>query len=202
MINFDEQYYIVKSCYTENTLHLTSAKNTGFRDYTDEKMRFCDGPLFFKNAFKDEIDFKLSSVHLNGVYPVVSNEIYEELKVYDINGFQLFPSIIISDKNEFIENYYFFNFFEKLDCLDLNKSKLLFKDPSGEFNEMIDYKLNEDVLSRIDEEKRLIIQLDRTSCGDVIFHERIVRIFKKYNLDTVCFFKLSEYVSGMEYKFD
>ncbi|MGF1743062.1 hypothetical protein L4C34_18750 [Vibrio profundum] len=199
MRNYEEEYYIVRLNNDESVLNLKPASNMGFRDHVDDKLDFGDGPIFLENDFKGEVPFLLGSAHLEGNLPVVCRSIYESLRIFSIDGFQLFPAVIVGDDGELHEDFFFFNIYKDLDCIDFKASDVEDYEPMNEFHVVDSYVLNNKLLSNIDEEKRLIIRPSCTSEGEIFIHQRIVDILDKNRVDGFSWYKLSEYESGNEF---
>ncbi|WP_434086570.1 imm11 family protein [Vibrio neptunius] len=136
----------------------------------------------------------------DGIYPVVSEKVASVIQEYNIDGFQLFPAVIIGDDGKWHEKFYFFNFYAPLDCVDFENSDVDEYKPNAKYNEVVSYKLLSDVLDCIPEENRLIIKLARVEGGALIFHEKIVNALARFDVEAFQFFKLSEYRLGMEYR--
>ena len=201
MTNYSDTYYLLKGVpFQEKFLELRATRDTGRRNHTFEKLDYGDGPTFFDNAFKGEVPFHLSDAQLDGIYPVVSEKIASVVKDFDIDGFQLFPAVIVGDNGEWHEEFYFFNFYHSLDCVDFQKSKVRNYSSTKRNNTIVQYELRVDVLDGIPEEKRLMIKLAGVTGGALLFHERIVKALTKFNIETFQFFKLSDYRKGIEFE--
>ncbi|KJY90558.1 hypothetical protein TW84_10195 [Vibrio neptunius] len=201
MNNYNDVYYLLKGVpFREKFLELKASKNTGRRNHTFEKLDYGDGPVFFENGFKGEVPFYLTDGQFDGIYPVVSEKIASVIREYDIDGFQLFPAVIIGDDGKWHEEFYFFNFYSPFDCVDFEKSDVRRYKPNAKYNEVLKYKLNHELLDKIPEENRLIIKLDRVQGGALIFHQKIVDALARFDVEAFQFFKLSEYRRGLEYR--
>ncbi len=201
MSSYEEQYYILKKrAFRKKILSLRADENTGRRHHTYEKLDYGDGPVFFENGYAGEVPFYLTNVQMDGIYPVVSEDIASMLKKFDIDGFQLFPAIIIDDNRKWHEDFYFFNFYSPLDCVDFEHSEVDEYEADAKCNEVIKYKLKDKILDNIDEENRLIMKLDRVEGGALIFHEKVVTLLSEFEIEAIRFFKLSEYELGMEFR--
>ncbi|MGF1742805.1 hypothetical protein L4C34_17345 [Vibrio profundum] len=137
---------------------------------------------------------------MDSLFPVVSKDIAQELEGYAIDGFQLFPSIIVGDDGTWHEDFYFFNIYERLDCIDFEKSQIRNYKPDSPMHTVLRFKLDSDVLDSIEEESRLIINAEDVMSGALLVHERIVRHFNKFDIDAFLLYKLSDYEYGMEYR--
>lgn len=205
MSNYNDSYYIAFKYNIDETLYLKALKRTSDRRYSYKKMKLGDEPLFFENAYKEKdkkIDLArpIKSAHMNMNHLVVSNEIYSDLKRYKINGFQLYPSVIIDDNNNYNENYWFFNKYELLDALDYNKCVIDEYDPSDDSHDVEKYHLSSLALDKIPEEQRLIFTPQKADMGHTFVHKKIVDIFNKHNVDTIKFIKVSDWEAGMQFQ--
>ncbi len=201
MKKYEEIYYILKSvAFQEIFLELKPSKNTARRNHTFERLDYADGAVFFENAFRGDIPFYLTNGQFDGIYPVVSSDIADALSLYEIRGFQLFPAVIMDDSEKWHEDFYFFNFYEKFDVVDFEKSIVSNYKPNSKYNEVIKFTLDADILDSINEEERLIIDLARVEGGALIFHEKIVNLLSRFEIEAFQFFKLSEYELGMEFR--
>ncbi|BCV48041.1 MAG: hypothetical protein WStaPseu_13710 [Shewanella algae] len=200
MSQYEDQYFIMKRVvFRDKYLSLRATLDTGRRNHTYAKLDYGDGPVFFENGYKGEVPFNLNNAQMDSIYPVVSVDIASVVNQYEINGFQLFPAVIIGDDGTWYEDFYFFNFYSTLDCVDFESSNVDEYEPNAKYNEVIKYKLLENILNDIPEENRLIIKLARVEGGAIIVHEKIVKALAKFNIEAFQFFKLSEYILGMEF---
>ena len=131
MKNFEDEYYLlIDTPFQETFLELVGIKGAGDRFYESDKLDLGDGPIFFGQAFKEDMPFKLGDVQMDAGHPIVSKEIADAIDQYNIDGFQLFPSIIVGDDGEWHEDFYYFNVYEELDCLDFKRSEISKYDPN------------------------------------------------------------------------
>ncbi|MGF1743065.1 hypothetical protein L4C34_18765 [Vibrio profundum] len=202
MSTFENEYYLlIDTPFRESFLELVGIKGAGARFYETDQLDYGDGPVFFGQAFKEDMPFKLSNVQMDGGAPIVSKEIAEVIGQYNIEGFQLFPSIIVGDDGEWHEDFYYFNSYKRLDCVDFKNSEVEDYDPDSLIGqEVIKYKLRADVLEDIKEERRLIIMLDQVFGPKLLVHEKLVDQLAQFNIEAFTFYKLSEYELGMQYK--
>ncbi|BCV33761.1 MULTISPECIES: imm11 family protein [Shewanella] len=201
MRQYEEQYYILKRVeFREIFLSLRATENTGARNHTYEKLDYGDGPVLFENGYKGEIPFHLTNAQMDSIYPVVSEDVASAVKGYPTEGFQLFPAVIIDDDDHWHEDFYFFNFYRDIDCVDFQKSTVRNYSPTKKNNTVLQYKLDASVLDAIPEENRLMIKLAGVTGGALLFHEKIVKALTKFNIEAFQFFKLSDYRKGMEFE--
>ncbi|MHA7228705.1 hypothetical protein ACVT98_04880 [Vibrio campbellii] len=106
MNSYEEQYYkVFEIPFRDTYLHLKASLDTGRRRYSFTKLDFGDGPIFFTNAEKGDMPFIVSDFNLHSFFPVVSKEIADKLLPLNINGFQLFPAVLIGDDEEWHEDF-------------------------------------------------------------------------------------------------
>ncbi|MCG9597695.1 hypothetical protein L1D15_13295 [Vibrio sp. Isolate25] len=201
MSNYEQQYYkVFEVPFRETYLHLKASQDTGRRRYSFTKLDFGDGPIFFTNADKGEMPFIVSDFLLHGFFPVVSKKIAEMITPYDINGFQLFPAVLIGDDEKWHEDFFFFNAYGNLDCIDFDSSEILDYSPEDSRHEVIRYKFKNEVLDAIPLENRLIVRPSKVAGGGLLIHESIVTKLSKYvDPKAFKFFRLSEYKLGDKY---
>ena len=205
MSNYEAQYYMVDEVYNDETLYLKSTKNTGRRDYSFKKMNFGEEPLFFENAYKDE-DLKrkvtrpIKTAHMNITKVIVNDKIKKRLENFKVRNFQLFPSVIIDDQEQYHEGYWFFNIYNKLEVLDFEKSEIRRYKPEREFHNVEKFALRADVLDKIPEEERLIFRINGLDRLLTFVHQKVVDIFEEEGVETLNFYKLSEYHSGQQFE--
>ncbi|GAB1150670.1 MAG: hypothetical protein WStaPseu_07910 [Shewanella algae] len=201
MNNYEEQYYkVFEVPFRETYLHLKASLDTGRRRYSFTKLDAIDGPIFFTNADKGEMPFIVSDFLLHSFFPVVSRKIADMIMPYSINGFQLFPTVLIGDDEKQHEDFFFFNAYDKLDCIDFNSSDIHDYSSEDSIHEVIRYKLKNEVLDTIPLENRLIIRPSKVAGGGLFIHETLVTQLIKYvDPSAFKFFRLSEYTLGDKY---
>ena len=202
MNSYEEQYYrVFEVPFRDTYLHLKASLDTGRRRYSFTKLDFGDGPIFFTNAEKGDRPFIVSDFNLHSFFPVVSKEIADKLLPLNINGFQLFPAVLIGDDEEWHEDFFFFNAYEKLDFIDFENSNIRDFEPDDTMHEVLRYKFKDEVLKAILLEKRLIIRPKNVFGGGIFIHESIVSKIEKYiDPNSFRFFRMSDYKLGDEYK--
>ncbi|MER2497044.1 DUF1629 domain-containing protein [Vibrio neptunius] len=201
MKSYEDQYYLLlKNPFRNDSSSLKATLNTSRRDFRTKKLDYGGGPVFF--TLNGEVSaFDQKKIQFSGIFPVVSSDVAKLFMPYKITSFQLFPAVIIDQNDKWHEDFFYFNLYDELDCIDFEKSKIRNYDPSDYDHEVIEYKFNKDILDAIDVDNRLIILPEGVFGGSLIFHENIVEDMKKfiYN-NSLSFYKLSEYKLGDEYK--
>jgi len=205
MSKYNDDYYIVFEYDDAETVYLKALRKTADRDYEFEKMRFGLEPLFFENAYKKEdikrkIERKIRSVHMNMNFLLINNELRDKLKFFDITYFQLYPAVIIDDNEHYHENYWFFNIYNNLDCIDYDKSIIRDYEVGDKYHDVNTYYLSDAVLDKIPEEERLIFRPANTDIGFTFVHQKIVNVFNDYGVDTLRFMKVSEWEMGKQFR--
>ena len=207
MANYNEQYYILFGDTSNGPSHLRPLQKTADRDYEYMQLNRSGGPAFFENAF-DEEDKKTGEKH-----PILdvmdaagwflfSNRLYQKMVTFDIQGMQLFPAVFIGDDKHFHEDYVLTNFYEKLDCLDVEESTIESTSESrGRVSHEVEkVRLSSKILDKIPEEHRLIFKIAKVDDAHIIIHQRIKDIIEKENATGAKFFRVDEYTEGDEYR--
>lgn len=202
MKSYEQEYFKVFDVPEhQHHLQLKATADTGRRRYSFTKLNTDDGPISFHCSSDSGLPFTKSDFVLHGFFPVVSKKVVKELMSYDINGFQLFPAVLVEDNCEEHEDYFFFNAYQQQDCIDFRESEILGYSPEDSRHEIQRYKLKVEVLDAIPIERRLIIRPEKVAGGGLLLHENIVARIKNYvDKEKYRFFKLSEYELGDRYR--
>ncbi len=72
-------------------------------------------------------------------------------------------------------------------------------DPNGEGQKILQYYFNNKKMNAHPLSERLVIKPKFSNIGNIMVHESIVKIFKKHNLDTLNFVKVSEWKMGKQF---
>ncbi|HFQ5334717.1 TPA: DUF1629 domain-containing protein [Vibrio vulnificus] len=205
---YDESYYIIFPDYEFEGYDndLTPTSYTANTHWKFEKLTFGVKPLTFVSD-NENLDFLQQdyAIAFNGKNFVVTNKLKEMLED-GLYGSQFFPAIIQDEKDNAVEGVWALNTFDDLDCVDFKRSQSFMPDDGSTQIDgfsisphMDNYRFREDVFDAIPENERLIFQLGNTTTGEFFFHQKVVNIFKKYNIKGIRFFKASEYHVGDEF---
>jgi hypothetical protein len=207
MSKYNDQYYLVfrKPVLDKHTLYLAALQKSEDRDYGFEELDPGDEPLFFENAFKEKdqklgVKRHIAAANMNMVYVLVNDELREEMKHFEIDYFQLYPSVIIDDEGEYHENFWLLHVYEKLDCLDFDRCVIDDYDPEARKHDVDKYYLSDSALSAIPEERRLIFRPEKAHMGYTFVHQKIVDIFNSQGVDSLRFIKVSDWEMGMQFE--
>ncbi|MCG9678650.1 hypothetical protein [Vibrio sp. Isolate24] len=203
MSRFNDQYYIVFKNYDENTLYLTTHDRSDHRDYEFTKLSGNE-PMFFENGYREEdlargISRPITKAHLDSTYPVIADEVKQSLGDISNDCFQLYPAIIVDDHGKYHDSYWAFNLFQKMDVLNLEKCQIDDYDPEDTRHTIDQYCLDNDKLSAIPENERLVFMPKFSDYPHIMMHEKVVKVFKKHNVDTLNFVKVSDWVMGLQF---
>ena len=77
----------------------------------------------------------------------------------------MFPAVLIGDDEKWHEDFFFFNAYENLDCIDFERSEILDYFPDDSRHEVIKYKFKNEVLDANPQENRLIIRPHKVAGG-------------------------------------
>ncbi|MCX2791544.1 hypothetical protein [Vibrio sp. Sgm 5] len=203
MSQYNEQYFIVFKSYDENTLYLSPQKHSAMRDYEFTKLSGSE-PMFFENGYREEdlsrgVSRPIKDAHLAIAYPVFTNEIRKSLGQVDNKCFQLFPAVIVDDSVKYHEDYWVFNVFEKMDVLNLEECDIDDFDPEDTRHTIDKYSLDTDKLDALPEKERLVFMPKYSDYPHIMVHESVVKVFKKHNVDTLKFVKVSDWEMGLQF---
>jgi len=206
-MNYNEQYYILFGDTSNGASHLRPLQKTADRSFTYKQLNLSGGPAFFENAFSEEdikagIKHPILDVMDAAGWFLFSNRLYQQMATFDIQGMQLFPAVFINDDKKYHEDYFLTNFYEKLDCLDVDKSIIVRK---RERRNKITYNvdtisLSNKVLDAIPEEQRLMFRIDKITDGFVIVHQKIKDIIEQENATGAKFYRIDQYTKGDQFR--
>ena len=108
---------------------------------------------------------------------------------------------LISLSKYFHENYVLTNFYEQLDCLDVEESNIEFKrERRGIMKYTVEeFRLSSTILDAIPEEQRLIFKIDKVTDAHIMVHQKIKDIMEQENATGCRFFRVDQYTDGDEY---
>ncbi|USD31423.1 MULTISPECIES: imm11 family protein [Vibrio] len=203
MSKYNDQYYIVFKSYDENTLYLTTHDRSDHRDYEYTKLTGSE-PMFFVNAYREEdlargLFRPIKQAHMSIAYPVFSDEIKQSLGNIDNACCQVYPGVIVDDNGNSHDDYWVFNVFEKMDVLDMDRCAIRKRNPNREGQKIQKYCLSDEKLEEVPEKERLIFMPKFSSYPHIMMHEKVVKVFKKHNVDTLNFVKVSDWVMGLQF---
>lgn len=141
----------------------------------------------------------IKDAHLAIAYPVFTNEIRKSLGQVDNKCFQLFPAVIVDDSGKYHEDYWVFNVFEKMDVLNLEECDIDDFDPEDTRHTIDKYSLDTDKLDALPEKERLVFMPKYSDYPHIMVHECVVKAFKKHNVDTLNFVKVSDWEMGLQF---
>jgi len=207
MTNYNEQYYILFGDTSNGASHLRPLQKTADRSFTYKQLNLSGGPAFFENAFSEEdtkagIKHPILDVMDAAGWFLFSNRLYQQMATLEIKGMQLFPAVFINDDKKYYEDYFLTNFYEKLDCLDVDKSIIRSKSESRDniyYNAKKIY-LSTEVLDKIPEEQRLIFKIDKIRPAYIIVHQKIKDIIEQENATGAKFYRIDQYTKGDQFR--
>jgi len=126
--------------------------------------------------------------------------IRDKIKQFYIDYFQLYPSVIIDDEGQYHEDFWFFNIYKELYCLDYDKCIIDEYEPGVDDHDIEKYYLSDTILDAIPEEKRLIFRPKNTDMGYTFVHQKIADIFQAHGVDTLNLVKVPEWEAGKQFR--
>ena len=204
---YNEDYYIMFKPRGEEQIYIKPQKRTAERGFRYQKTIPEVEPLFFERAYKDKIKniWPETDVLLESSCFIASTAVYECLRDFKIDSMQIYPAVYVNDSGKYNEDYWYFVFFDELDCIDIEGSELRnikFNTDDGDDElhlEVKKYSLRADVLDVIDEGNRLMFKMGQCSKKYIFVHKKIVDIFLSNSYSGVRFIKVSDFKEGMQY---
>lgn len=204
MNDFDSEYFIFleneKPCYPT----LVAKGSTVDRPYGRRELSSGGGPLAFFDGFRNEqlrdgTKEILTDILFDGTSMVVTSRIKSSLEGFDIDGLQYYPAIYIDNSGIWHEDYWYMNFYTRLDCWDrefsIYDSEFDENDPY-DFADVDRYSLDSGKLSRVPASERMMFKMGR-SAGQYIFaHKEIAKFFLLEQIPSMQIFKVSEFEEG------
>lgn len=183
------EYYFVLYDRDERDPIATPDKDTANKPFESEVLPPFDRPLVFFNGARDY-------QKANGISPLspppeilfcgsdllVKTALQKALVPMKLPGLAIQPAIFIDDKGDWHEDYWYLTFLSMLDCWDRTTSTF-FPDrvqmDGIQAHSVHTYSLNEQVLSELPLESRLLFKMGGTSDGFVVAHKSIVDLFRR-----------------------
>ncbi|WPU30777.1 hypothetical protein SIO17_17060 [Pseudoalteromonas piscicida] len=208
--NYNEEYYILLTDYNENTLYTIPLERSATRHFGIKKLNWGDEPIFFENCYKERDALNnftrpITDVFFDATVPIINSRIRDKLKFLYLKDMQLYPAVFINDEGAYIEDYWYMNFWQELDCWDREKSKIEtftaeeMVDPDYlEDCEIYKYHLDSEVLDNIPEEERLIFK-QAGGVKYIFVHQTVADIFFEEKATGVNLVKVSDFEEGMQF---
>jgi len=178
---YDDEYYIVFELSDEFGLYLQGLERSENCNPGVEFIPPSGEPLYFENSYKEDgladgVSRPILKAHMNVNDIILHNDIREKIKDFNMAGVQFYPATIIGDDGGYHDEYWYVNVYNRLDCLDFNRSEIVEYDLSETHHFFMRYSLSSNVLDAIPEEKRLIIKPGKTDMGFTFVHRKIAEI--------------------------
>ncbi|WP_196161095.1 imm11 family protein [Reinekea sp. G2M2-21] len=204
MSKYDHEYYIPFAPNTEDKLFWGKHKKTVFRYRHFHRLTLSDGPMLFLNDYREEdakkgVRTPLPDVFESIGFMLIPKPFMEFLRYFDIPGLQLFPAVYIDDDDVWHEDLWLVNFYEGLDCIDLENSSVKYT----LWEEGDDYRvkkpsLSETVLSEIPEDQRLMFKIAKVDNPHLYCHQRVVDFVREIGYTGIDFIKVADFKEGMQ----
>ena len=139
---------------------------------------------------------EMMDFHQDRIVYFFSRKIHDVLAPLSIQGIQLLRGEILNPRNNHIyENYYYLHVLNHLGCLNKELSELKISSRTGTILSIKKMVLDEEVLSKIPLEERLVFRLEEMSSFQ-LFHESIIEKIKSVNPTGLRFVKVEDYHFG------
>lgn len=212
MTQFDTKYYVVKRDYSWKNdgprFIGFGPKNAIAHSFTGSRdKQYVSVPLIFKS---DEIDLRrqnnhpgeIGDINVSGGRFLVKEWVRNLFFSRPIYGLQVVPAVFEDIYGNYHEPLWYLHFYHTLECWHRERSIRAYPDleyEEGEDIELERFSLDENILSPMPLEKRLIFKIVETASPPVtIFHESLVEKFIAKNATGARYFRVDQYTSGME----
>jgi len=128
MTRYDNQYYIAMELAGEDYLGVNPDRKTRSRKLKKTPALIGSAPFFFVNKRADRDKMTglrrvLTDVILHGVDLIISDNVKESLKEFDLSYIQFHPAVYIDDEDVWHENYWHLMFYNETRCLSRKGTK-------------------------------------------------------------------------------
>ncbi len=210
MSKYNDEYFIALLPPGDDQIYLKPNSQTAKRKYHYTKLNLGEAPLFFQNSYResDNNQWAITNVLVDMSGLLVTQPIYEAIRVYGIDSMQTYPSVYVDDNGTYHEEYWYIGFVDELQCLNAEDSSIVLFDFDEEDEDEDDeerlevkkYSLDDATLDNIPEEQRLMFKIGGCSKKHVFVHRKIVDIFERNNALGVRFFKVSDFKEGDQFR--
>ena len=185
MIDYTQQYYILRAEKGNHVPFLGAAKKTAERNFSFEQQPAGSAPLVFSNTEREKnrregVKEEVTPILFHGSNLAVCTLIRNALMDLDIPHLHMHPSIYIDDEDRRHEHYWYLTFTELFDCWDRagSETSTSYLETGGEKRyDVYAYELDKAVLDNMPLEKRLLFKMGGTIEAFVFCHESILGLF-------------------------
>lgn len=211
-MNITDQYYILKPNYKDEqfvdaamipnaTAEFQPIGYGEIKGYQPLEFVNCDAKEFRNKKYREIIRDVFSA---NTSF-IVKDAAKNELEKHHAENIQFYPAIY-RDINNKIHEFWYLNLIGELDCWCRKNSEYDREEYELEKNDEyymgadIDrYVLDDKILSSLPESRKKIFRMGKCSGNDIIVHVNLLKSIAHLDLNGIQYFKLSEYVRGMEF---
>lgn len=130
--------------------------------------------------------------------PVISEKIKNVLEPLKIKGIQILPAKVKISKEEFWD-YWYLHIFNKIECIDFEKSDCVFADSDGKILNISSLVFDNKKLDKIPLEERLIF-LPKEYASYEVFHKSIVEEIQAIEPTGLIWARVSEWDDGYTFR--
>lgn len=204
MNKYNDDYYIMFMPHGDEQIYVKPNVQTAKRKSHYEKLTIGGAPLFFENSYREEDknQWPITDVLVDTSGFLAPQRSYDMIKRLEIQYLQLAPAVYVDDDDKYHEHFWYFGFYNEINCLDIVNSTIESVDYDDEDDEqrleVFKYSLNEESLDLIEEEKRLMFKIGGCSKKYIFVHKKIVEMFK--NDSGIRFIKVAHFEEGLQHR--
>ncbi|MDA0147410.1 imm11 family protein [Vibrio sp. LaRot3] len=197
-MSYNNNYYIMHGNYSDNTepWQVIPTEQTALRRFHFRKLNLEDGAVHF-NA-KSRLALSETS-NLFCTPSLLFTESFKAQLEQHIYGGQLFPATVEYKGENTQQPFLLLNMYQDLDCWDRETSDYKECDDEDDEPRVYQYRLDANVLDKIDEDQRLIFKMGGCDLSPLFIHEKLKQQIEPL-APNLRFIRVSDYQFGDEYE--
>ena len=211
MSSCNDEYFIAFPPNDHSAMDAIPLESTVDRGYGCERI-ISGKPLHFyeedpPEGTKDSSERNLPDVFFSVPHFGVSDWLKEIIAMYPIQGCQLVPTTLTDHRGTTHQGFWFVNVYISLDVLDIDKSDIRGDRNAYRADGLEDRRvrvrktsLDCQKLKIIPKQQRMIFRISGVARRRMLVHEELVAKFQRGGATGIRFFRVSEFVEGMQHR--
>ena len=213
----EEEYYFVFCTNSSTATRAKPDQRTAQRSYRVRQVTSGRPLRFLEIAPKEQQrkDSGPADVIFDSPFLLMKDWIKDEIARYPSRGCQIIPAVFMDVAGNEHTDYWFTNCYEPLYVLDRERSEIVDQsawlremgaelDPEDDAEEedlLVEvYRLNRNALVTIPQEERMLFLLGGVAGPYLVLHEQIVSRLQRAGATGIQFFRISDFVEGMQHR--